>query len=96
MVFNSNDCSGPPLIQVWGLTNFNPGFFSLSAVSTPGRTLYLEKPAAFPLILDTFSGSRVSFQGVCVPTTNSTHSLYFPADPVIDLDTLFTPPFSVR
>jgi hypothetical protein len=68
----------------------------VNAVSGPGHTLYMEDPTAEPFVLDTFNGSQLNQEGTCGPTSTTFRSLYVPVQPIVNLDTLFTPPFSVR
>lgn len=100
--FLSGDCTGASYLR----TGQNPAntmdLFPLVAVSAPGRVLYLPTGAA-PL-QDTsedigFMGSKFNLAGACVPPSrilDEQPAWYFPAIPVIDFNTLFTPPFSVR
>jgi hypothetical protein len=98
VVFNSNNCSGPPLIFRRDETTFPAAFllYPANAIDGPGRTLYLEDPAADPFVLQTFSGSQLDVDGTCRPASTTDPSVFVPVQPIIDLDTLFTPPFSVR
>jgi hypothetical protein len=89
--YDSSDCSGPPLLA----TSLNP-LFPSSGVSAPGHTLYLPEPDAEPVTINPFSGSQVAGDGTCARSSVLTPILFIPAQPIIDLDTLFTPPFSVR
>jgi hypothetical protein len=99
--FLSGDCTGASYLR----TSLNPAtilnLFPLVAVSATGRVLYLPTGAA-PL-QDTsedpgFMGSKFIATGACVPPTriDEEQAWYIPVIPVIDLNTLFTPPFSVR
>jgi|SRR6266850_6409458 len=96
VVFNSNNCSGPPFIWLRDTTTVPLSLLPASAVAGPGHTLYLEDPEADPLVLNAFSGSRWPPGGPCAPLAVSDPSVLLPVEPVVDLDTLFTPPFSVR
>jgi hypothetical protein len=93
IVYDSSDCSGPPFIA----TSPTP-LFSPSGVSAPGHTLYLPEPDAEPVIINPSGSSELTENGTCVPRAGAGLSpvLFVPAQPIIDLDTLFTPPFNVR
>jgi hypothetical protein len=98
VVFQSATCSGPPFIFMLDdqLSILPRSLFAARAIGGPGRTLYLEHPEAIPFVLDTFSGSRLTPEGTCPPVVRGDTVTLIQAQPVVDLDTLFTPPFSVR
>jgi len=91
--FQSPDttCAGTPLIQVAS----SPGaYFVLppGVLGPPGTTLYIPDPNAAPQTISV--GSQFGSFG-CQSGTFSVPDLV-PALAVIDLDTLFTPPFRVE
>jgi hypothetical protein len=88
--FNSGNCSGTPLLP------FNETLLLPQAVlSAPGKTLYLQMPDAVPQRFIPFTGTRLNPDGTCTPVNFDNIELVT-ARPVVDLDMLFTPPFSVR
>ena len=65
----------------------SPPLFGPSVVLPPGQTVYIEGlPYAGPVL-------SVYQNGQCDPASGNVQA--FLAEPVVDLDTLFTPPFSV-
>jgi hypothetical protein len=87
--FESTDCSGPPLIEAVGIS-----LFPSAAVSGPGHTVYLAEPDATSQFFESI-GSALSMDGTCSPGARG-GLMGIAARPVMELDTLFTPPFSVR
>jgi hypothetical protein len=96
IVYNSPSCSGPPYIFKFDTVSLPLTLLSESAVDDPGHMLYLEDPAADPIALASFSGSQPQ-DGACLPAGGGQNpAILIPVQPILDLDTLFTPPFSVR
>lgn len=85
--FESADCSGTP----W-MTPVSHLLLSNAAIQSPGNTVYIPDPVIAPQIIIPRS---VSFEGAC-SGWSSFGELLVPAQPVIDLLTVFTPPFTVR
>jgi hypothetical protein len=88
--FQSSNCSGPPLIA-----DVPQSIIAQSAISAPGHTVYVTEPDATPQRFDSFQGTFLAQDGTCQPTGGGGITL-LAARAVVDLDTLFTPPFSVR
>ena len=90
MVFESHDCSGPPF-----LPQSANRLADLGAVEPPGMTLYLpEAPGARPRRI-AWSSYRAA--GECKRQGEPVVSdAYVPAVAIVDLLTLFTPPFRVE
>jgi hypothetical protein len=88
--FESRDCSGPPL-----LSQRPPRLLDAGAIAPPGLTLYLPAvPRAAPA---TFVwGSYVGIAGCQAVPMPVTVGDLVPAVAVVDLLTLFTPPFRLR
>jgi hypothetical protein len=86
LYFQSSNCSGVPLVA-WHGSLVLP-----SAVVPPGNTLYLTEPGA--IAERVVGGYVLDGNGGCGPTSDEVFAL--PARVIIDLDTLFTPPFSIR
>lgn len=88
--FESRDCSGPPLM-------FQPPtrLLDAGAIAPPGLTLYLPAvPRAAPA---TFVwGSYMGTAGCQATLFSSPSDSLVPAVAVVDLLTLFTPPFRLR
>jgi hypothetical protein len=91
-LFNSGNCSGTPLVFESIVTN---SLIEPAVVSAPGHTVYLSEPGAMPQVFTSFVGTQLRSDGTCLPANLGNISL-LPARAVVDLDTLFTPPFSVR
>jgi len=88
LYWDGEDCTGTPLISPSG-----NGILSGVRVSTPGNTIYLEDIADGVARLG-LSLSVLTEDGVtCFIFINE--DLGVPAVPLIDLYTLFTPPFSI-
>ncbi len=65
-----------------------------SYVSGPGHTLYILDPESTPQYF--IAKSRFDqYGGPCITSDVSVYTAV-PAIPLVDLDTLFTPPFSLR
>jgi hypothetical protein len=87
LAFESRDCSGPPFISE------NPDrLLDWGAIAPPGLTLYLPAvPGAAPVAI--VAGSTASVAGCRVSEYLFLDRSYVPAVAVVDLRTLFTPPF---
>lgn len=95
LFFESPDCSGSPFVITADQAN---ALTPVVAVSRPGSTVYLADPRGIPHTITV--GSELAADGTCtIPTDPDgapvTQSQAIPAIPVIDLNTVFTPPFSV-
>ena len=88
-LFESSNCSGSPLVASAGGSPL-----PANAISAPGSTVYLAQPDATPQQFNPFIGSELNPDGTCTPVSSALTAV--PARATIDLDTLFTPPFSVR
>lgn len=96
--FESTDCSGPMWISPRKLTPpGTPAALPHVAVLYPGWTMYIGNRAAEPemRMIRSALGFTVPPDGGCYPVPPSLFSV-IPAEPLIDLLTIFTPPFSVR
>jgi hypothetical protein len=89
LYFESTDCSGPPLMN-WLGESVLP-----TVVTAPRMTVYVPD-TSFTAKQVTFNSYLldVSYGGGCGQYTNSDSLV--PAVPVVDLASVFTPPFSVR
>lgn len=90
--FQSSDCSGTPLVR-----RDTQSIITMAVISAPGSTAYVAEPDATPFTVINFEGTRLR-QGVgCEPAiVQNATTTFLAARAVVDLDTLFTPPFSVR
>lgn len=88
--FETLDCSGTPFLRDGRL---NTRILPAAAVSVPGSTVYLADPKATPQTIT--GGSRLLEDGTCSTSQGFTGPA-IQAIPLIDLDTAFIPPFSVR
>jgi hypothetical protein len=88
--FESRDCSGPPL-----LFEHPNRLLDLGGIAPPGLTLYVPAiPRAAPA---TFAfGSYAGFAGCQAALYPYASDSLVPAVAVVDLLTLFTPPFRLR
>lgn len=85
--FESTNCLGAPLVEP-GSTH---SIFPFVTVAPPGRTIYLPDPAAIPRQFR--YRSELNPEG-CVPVDDLLVGV--PASVLLDLNTLFTPPFRVE
>jgi hypothetical protein len=93
LLYESTDCSGPPLFSVQGPRALYP----TSAIGPPGKTLYVPDLREFPRditggssrsdLLDAGGGKCTQFQ--------QTIPYCVPARSIVDLAVQFTPPFRV-
>jgi hypothetical protein len=87
--FESTDCSGTPFVQV-----FISALVEISRVGEPGSTVYL--PDLDNIQQNFLSHSQTNlFGGGCSIFDNNLPNAA-PEIPIIDLDTVFTPPFKVQ
>ena len=91
-LYASGNCSGQPMVSDTIVTN---SLIEPAAVSAPGHTIYVSEPDAEPQRFTPFVGTQLAQDGTCQPANFDNISL-LPARAVVDFDTLFTPPFSVR
>ncbi len=87
--FESTDCSGAPLMYR------TPDFVLPTVVNPPGMTVYVPDTSVIPQDVNFNSVLGEVGGGATCGTFSGTLSLV-PAVPVVDLGSLFTPPFSVR
>lgn len=107
LFFTTNNCTGTPYIPV-----LPTALVTLSTIAPPGNSLYAENPNSIPLIITALSVLQPSFPGgppaSCQPTTPPPPPPGVPPPPgppqifaiaalrLVDLDTVFTAPFSIR
>ena len=89
--FASTDCSGPPLLEVNEEESFDL-LLSNPVIGSPGHTVYV--PDLNAVVQSVLVKSFLRQVGQCLPD-NATKTVVS-AIPIVDLDTQFTPPFSVR
>jgi hypothetical protein len=85
--FESSDCSGTPFVQV-----DTSALIESARVGEPGSTVYL--PKLDELRKGFQSHSLIEFESFCNTVDNIVDVA--PEIPIIDLDTIFTPPFKIR
>lgn len=86
--YESTDCSGTPFTYYP-----EPGrIFPFVVISAPGRTVYLPDQNATPYFFH--YGSTRDENGLCQASSDVWTGV--PAIPLVDLNTLFTPPFHVE
>lgn len=92
--FQAADCSGTPLMAPNGSDDAGGAWLlPLSVVAPPGSTVYIADPhaASQSMTVGSYFDERQGCQAFA-----STRPALVPALPVIDLDTRFTPPFSLH
>ncbi|MGZ8916535.1 MAG: hypothetical protein ACXW1Z_25915 [Methylobacter sp.] len=89
-VFESSDCSGTPFVQV--ITTFTlSALIETARVDEPGSTVYLPD---LDNIQQGFQSHSTQSSSGCFAFDQTLNVA--PEIPIIDLDTVFTPPFEVR
>lgn len=104
VVWESTDCSGTPLITL--STDNPPSSMPRVAIGLPGCTAYVENGPARTVTVGSFSSDavpgidkRFPNPSQCIPASVlpvAWTRLVTPARPLIDLNTQFKPPFTVR
>jgi hypothetical protein len=103
--FTTNNCTGTPYVIVQA-----PGLVTLSTIAPPGNSLYGNDPNGIPQIITALSlllpsvpgGQPASCQSTTpppppgVPPPSPPQILAVPALRLVDLNTVFTAPFSIR
>jgi len=88
LLFESSDCSGTPFMQ----PHLSPDeVLPIVATGPPGDTVYIPDPNSSPQTMSFNSYLLEDFSRSC--QTSSGQVSLVPALPLIDLDTLFTPPY---
>ena len=94
--FTSTDCSGTPYLAVGEPGAAEQGLLPHVAINVPGDTVYIRDFDAEPQTVTIHSGfvgfPSEQLHGFCGITPAESLRM-FPARPLIDLDTRFTPPF---
>jgi hypothetical protein len=93
LLFQSSDCSGTPYVP----STFPAALVQPKAVvGPPGKTVYIPDPNGDPTQRITIQSDSTG-SGDCKPAQCGDPCTGFvPALPLLDLDTVYTPPFSVR
>jgi hypothetical protein len=87
--FESTDCSGTPYVQV-----DTSALIESARVGEPGSTVYLPKLDEYRQAMEFHSLLNEQFEPFCNTVDNVVNAA--PETPIINLDTVFTPPFEVR
>ncbi len=93
LLFTTNDCSGQAFVE----HNLAVGIFvELPAAATglPGNTIYIPDPNSTPTMV-TYNSHRDDQNSQCI-NDGPTEDTLVPAIPVIDLETIFTPPYHLE
>lgn len=92
--FDSANCQGTVWLLAHPYSHVEP-ILPQVATGPPGNTVYVPEPNAAPrqVALKSYINNR---GGDCVPMSFVTQRPAIPGQQLIDLDTVFTPPFSVR
>ncbi len=90
VAFHSNNCSGA------AFTLYFPELVPLAIVTAPGMTVYAPDISAIPQEVSWNSRLYDLSTGLVECEPFSSTDLVVPAVPVVNLRSLFTPPFSVR
>ncbi|OFV94944.1 MAG: hypothetical protein A3H28_12935 [Acidobacteria bacterium RIFCSPLOWO2_02_FULL_61_28] len=91
--FELENCAGAPWFPVITSTSEPPGLLSRVGIGPPGQTVYLQTDDAAPQSITIRSMLQPP-----LPCSNQTfHDIgALPTQPLVDLLTIFTPPFSLR
>ena len=92
LLFESADCTGTPYMDVRRLDTL----LADVVVEIPGRTLYRQDDTAAHIFTNSLLGGGDAGPGECSTFPQTREFLGAVAIPVVDLSTLFTPPFHVR
>ena len=94
LLFSSTDCSGAPLFdfEAGGVQGFDVSLLPTTAIGPPGSTVYIPDPNA--VAQSVLTQSFLDQVGECI--ADGFMRTVVPALPIVDLDTQFTPPFSVK
>jgi hypothetical protein len=90
LLFESTDCTGTPYLFSNVVT-----LLPVVVVSVPGSTVYRADDTTEPIFINSRTGADTP-PGVCESLPQTQESIGSIAIPVVDLSTLFTPPFHVR
>lgn len=94
LYFETTDCTGPPFLAQSSV------MLPRAIVAKPGRTVYFADPFGPSHLITQRSflpgGDSGQPPGSCSSEAQPSVRTVVPAVPLTDLDTLFTPPFSVR
>jgi hypothetical protein len=91
LYFGTPDCTGPPLMHLSSGPSLGP-LLTPVHVGPPGWTVYIPDPGAVPQTL----GVQSQLNGaVCSPACCVNNNAV-PYLPLVDLSTVFTPPFTIR
>lgn len=91
--FIEQDCQGTPFLQsdrVQGAAQMLPSVF----IASPGQTVYVLNPDELSTTF--YPQSKLSGNGSCEKLNLLNPLTLRPAKPLIDLSTIFTPPFSIQ
>lgn len=94
--FDSENCTGSAFLPPESSSEAPP-LLSPSAIGPPGQSLYLQAPNSQPQAVTIRSiviNSHLIKGGQCVNV--NLHGMRVPAQPLVDLLTVYTPPFSLR
>jgi hypothetical protein len=96
VVFEAPSCAGTPLLTAPFLDSPNPvtTVLSLAGVAGPGHTVYVAEPNAVGQFVQ--FRSRLTLDGACISSSFTSPATVVPAVQLVDLDTLFSTPYSVR
>ena len=97
--WESSDCSGPPFLTDLADGSFySPSSMPLVGVGLPGNTVYVGSGTPSRTSMHSWSqgaNQRSSSHTACVKSFPFTEGAV-PASPLIDMNTLYKPPFTVR
>jgi hypothetical protein len=96
VVFEAPGCAGPVLLTApfFDSPNRIGTSFALAGVAGPGRTVYLSDPGA--VARNVSYRSRLTVDGLCITSSFTSPASVVSGTPLVDLDTLYSAPFSVR
>lgn len=95
LFFESENCQGNAWLIEETASSEPPPLLPRVAIGPPGQTIYVEAPGGTPQSITTMSGWSDALG--CVNQIFAFDQVkVIPADPLVDLETEFTPPFSLK
>jgi len=95
--FHSSDCTGPTFYL--NILDNPPAFVARGILFSPGATVYVPKVDAPVSVVPSEWSVSDAFSGTCYSLSvfgSGNPSVLYPLVPLVDLDTIFSPPFHLR
>lgn len=97
VAFELEDCQGRAWFDAERAEFQATSLLPRAAIAPPGQTLYIATPGASPETVTRRSATDLSREfGITCENRTFENVTMLPAQPLVDLSTVFTPPFSLR